>query len=419
VVRLRRGSPPIRDTFFALTDFLDGGRIETLRRLSDSAVVDLLDETLQASVKAHLFADVPVGAFCSGGVDSSIITAMAARQTQNLAIFHADVRGRWSEHDAAAALARHLKLDLHTVAVRDEDFIDRIPDVMAHYEHPFTYHPNCAPLLMVAQLARQTGVKGLLSGEGSDECFLGYPWLGRKRLVDAWERGVHTVRRLASAIPGFGRVLFPLPTSTPMRALAVLSRREMEDDREQVRAAAARFGPDLVSERDCWSLDWMGHHLRTLLHRNDTMGMAASIEARFPFLDHELVAMAVNLPFRHKLRVSPTVFEKAHPFVRDKWIVREVARRYVPPALSQRIKIGFWTTVFQRSNVAAAYFDRSFVGDLLELSDAQMRATVATADQDFLMRLLHLDVWGRCCVRGETGDSARRRLHAHMTVRAE
>jgi asparagine synthase (glutamine-hydrolysing) len=419
MVRYRPGSPLEHESFFRLPQFWNPTRIDELRGMPPMAAVDQLEALLVESVKSHMFADVPVGAFCSGGVDSSLIMAMAARTYTNLAIFHANVKGRWSEYDAAAALARHLRLDLKTVDVNDQDFVDRLPDVMDHYEHPYTYMPNCAPLMMVAQLARESGVKGLLSGEGSDECFLGYPWLGRKRLTDAYERNFRRMRSLVHGIPGVGRLLWPGEGEAHQTVRSLLNRREIEDDRIEARLAAATIGPSRVSERDLWTMDYMGHHLRALLHRNDTMGMSASIEARFPFLDHDVVEMAVNMPVSLKLRFSPGVLEKAHPFVRDKWIVRKIADRYIPKGLSQRIKIGFWTTVFQRLTVREAYFDESWVRNLLELTVKQMRAVHADADQDLMMRLLHLDVWGRVCVEGRSRDRTRQALLPQVTIRPE
>ena len=185
------------------------------------------------------------------------------------------------------------------------------------------------------------------------------------------------------------------------------------------RVSATRRTGSRASERDLWSLDYLGHHLRALLLRNDTMGMSASIEARFPFLDHAVVEMAVNMPTSLKLRFSPTVFEKAHPFVRDKWIVRRVADRYLPRALSQRIKIGFWNTVFQRLVVRPELFDASFARNLFELSTSQMRAVLDEADQELTMRLLHIEVWGRTCVEARPRDEVRQRLLPYITVRPE
>src|SRR4029453_12402581 len=99
---------------------------------------------------------------------------------------HANVVGPWSELAAARQLAQHLKLDLKVVDVQEQHFIDHMPEVMRQYEHPFTYHPNCAPFMMVSRLVRTHGVKGMLSGEGSDELFLGYPWMARERIVNAY-----------------------------------------------------------------------------------------------------------------------------------------------------------------------------------------------------------------------------------------
>lgn len=414
----RAGARPELASFFELPEFWSAEQRKSLSAMSARAVVDRLDELLFDSVRRHMFADVRVGAFCSGGVDSSLLMAMAARQYSDLAIFHANVKGQWSERDAAARLASHLQLDLKTVDVTDDDFVDRIPDVTAHYEHPFTYHPNCAPLMMVSELARDNGVKGLLSGEGSDECFLGYPWLGRKRLVDSYYRAGRRLRRLVHRIPDVGRIAWPHDHDRPETVRDLLNRREIADDRAAVREAAGTARMPITDE-DLWTMDYLGHHLRTLLHRNDTMGMAASIEARFPFLDHDVVSFAANLPASYKLRASASALEKAHPFVRDKWVVRQVADRYVPRDLSQRTKLGFWTTVFKRMCVRDSYFDGSFVASLFELSSAQMRATASDADDELTIRLLLLDAWGRVCVEGRTRDEVRKRIREHTSVRAE
>ncbi len=419
MIRLEAGKEPEWGEFFALTDFWDPAEIDRLRGLSPVATVDRMEELLLESVGAHMFADVPVGAFCSGGVDSSLLMAMAAKHHSDLAIFHANVKGSWSEHHAAAALSKHLKLDLKSVDAEEQDFVDLIPDVMRHYEHPFTYHPNCAPLMMVSHLARDSGVKGLLSGEGSDECFLGYPWLGRKRLMDRYQKAGETLRRLVHKIPAVGTLIWPHEGSSHRTVRALLNRREIEDDRLRTRTVAQAIGRDRISDRDIWTQDYLGHHLRTLLHRNDTMGMSASIEARFPFLDHRVVGMATNMPAKFKLRFSPTVFEKAHPFIRDKWVVRKVADRYIPKGLSQRIKIGFWTTVFQRMDVDPTYFDNSYTREIFGLSKASMHAVLEESDQDLLMRLVHLNVWGRVCVEEGSTEAATAKLNDHVRIRPE
>lgn len=98
---------------------------------------------------------------------------MAGRIHGDLAIFHANVLGDNSELDAASMLAEHLKLDLKSIDTTDEDFISLIPEIIQHYSHPYAYHPNSVPFYKVSQLVRQNEIKAVLSGEGSDECFIG------------------------------------------------------------------------------------------------------------------------------------------------------------------------------------------------------------------------------------------------------
>jgi asparagine synthase (glutamine-hydrolysing) len=413
-----QGRPEISD-FFLLTEFLDSETMTSLSEARPQQIVDRFDEALSESVARHMFADVPVGAFCSGGVDSSLLMAMAAKQYDDLAIFHANVKGQWSEQHAAASLSKHLGLELKSVDVEEQDFVDLLPRVMAHYEHPYTYHPNCAPLMMVAQLARDNGVKGLLSGEGSDECFLGYPWLGRKRLMDRYYGAGRGLRSAVRKLPGLGPLIWPYEGQTADIVKGLLNRREIDDDEALNALAFDQFDHKSKSSETLWTLDYLNHHLRTLLHRNDTMGMTASIEARFPFLDTNVVKLAVNLPAKYKLHYSPFVFEKAHPFMRDKWVVRKVADRYIPKNLSQRIKIGFWTTIFKRLDVSPRIFDGSFVTDLFKISSKQMDAVFEAGDQDLQMRLLHLDIWGRVCFQGEEPEAHVTRLRDMTSIRPE
>jgi asparagine synthase (glutamine-hydrolysing) len=419
MVVLETGRSPSQTSFFSIPEFLDREQIESLDRLKPLQMVDKMEELLLASVSKHMFADAPVGAFCSGGVDSSLLMAMAARIHNNLAIFHANVKGSWSEYHAALALSKHLKLDLKSVDVEDRDFIHELPEVMRHYEHPYTYHPNCAPLLLVSKLVRENRVKGMLSGEGSDECFLGYPWFARQRIVDTYYRCGAQLRTQVHKVPAVGKILWPYRGTGNETVKTLFNRCEINADEKQSRAFAASIFPNGTPTGTLQSLDYLNYHLRTLLHRNDCLGMAASIEARFPFLDNPLVATAVNMPDRFKLRFEPTVLEKAHPFYRDKWVVRKVADRYIPRKLSRRIKIGFWTTVFHRMRVAPKYFENSFTSELFETSREQINAIGELADQELGMRLLHLDIWGDVCLRDHSDQQVLEKLNKHVRVAAE
>jgi asparagine synthase (glutamine-hydrolysing) len=418
-ITLKRGGRPQRETFFRLSDFWDREEMMASDSLSPRQTVDRLEKVLYESVKSQMFADSRVGAFCSGGVDSSLLVAMASKMHNNLAIFHANVLGPWSEYHAARDLSKHLKLDLNVVEVSEQDFVSRLPDAMRQYEHPYTYHPNCVPFMMVARLVREHKVKGMLSGEGSDELFLGYPWFGRQRIVNAYYAQGARLRNLVHRIPSVGKIIWPENGHNLHVVQKLLNRGEVSGDERRTREAAQRLLPIQLDSKQMTSLDYMNYHLRTLLHRNDCLGMEASIEARFPFLDHTVARTAINTPSRYKLRFSPKVFEKAHPFVRDKWAVREVANRWIPRGLSQRIKIGFWTTVFQRMQVPESYFQNSFVRDLLELSSEETQDLVGQANQDLRMRLLHLDVWAHVCLQGQPLEQSSDKLGEHIRIRKE
>ena len=366
VIRLKIGSPPKIEQFVDLPRMLHCSKVEMLEKLSSEQAIDLVDELLLQSVKSMLFADAAVGALCSGGVDSSLLMAMAAKTHNNLAIFHADVVGPQSEFEAAEQLAKHLKLDLLTVQVRDQDFIDMTPEVLYHYEQPFSGHPHSVPFLMVARLVQRHGVKGVLTGEGSDECFLGYSYIAHEPFWESYHRQLARVQQIVGRIPVIGQYLWDTKNSIPGLVPDMLGQFESTMD--------CRYSRELYSQRlgrkvdrNVRTLDLLGNHLRTLLHRNDTMGMGASIEARFPFLDEQLIETAINLPYRHKIRFSPTVWERDHPFLRDKWVLRRVADRYLPKILSQRKKLGFEVSAFGRMQINKKFFKRAFVTDFFKL----------------------------------------------------
>lgn len=415
----RAGSPLQAATFARLEDFMQPEALEHYGRQTPDQVVDHVDELLGRSVESHLLADVPVGAFCSGGVDSSLLMAMAARRHGNLAIFHANVKGRWSEYGAAAALAKHLKLEMRAVDVEEQDFLDFTPRAIAHFEQPFADRPNCVPMMLVAELARDSGVKGLLSGEGSDECFLGYPWLGRKRIVDAYNRVGHRLGTLVRRIPGLGDLLWPATDTSATFARDLMTGREVATDNDRIRGAVASMRPQGAGNAQLWTLEYLHHHLRILLHRNDTMGMVGSIESRFPFLDHSVVRAAVNMPLAFKLRRDLTVLDKAHPFLRDKWVVRQVADRYMPSQLSQRNKFGFWTTVFDRTRIDPVFFHSSWISNFLGLTNAQFDTAFSEMPPRMHLRLLHLDLWGRICIEAEPQEASVERLRNHARILPE
>lgn len=421
VLKLRRGGTPEYDRFFALQEFWDATQAEELQCLKPKQIVDWVDKALQKSVKQQLFADAPVGALCSGGVDSSLIMAMAAKYHNNLAIFHANVAGPNSEYEAASALAKHLKLDLKAVEVRDHDILDQLPMVTAHYAHPITHMPHSIPLAMVSQLVRENGVKAVLSGEGSDECFLGYRWLAPN--IRHWRRYLkHSVGGLLRPIRRRLHVrnaqtwrnpeIFT-PVSNAF-VTGLQTRFEVDVELESIRDQLMGANGDKALNGHVKSLELLHYNLRSLLNRNDLMGMAASVESRFPFLDSQLVQLAVNIPYHYKIRFSPTSFDRNHYFYQDKWVIRQTAERYLPKALSHRPKWPFRVDAFQRMQVPSSFFEQASVIDFFGLSSKALQHFNDKAPRDLKLKLMHLDVWIDLFLNHRSQSEIATKLRAHI-----
>lgn len=403
------------EPFFKINDFVNHRELPEPRHFNTAeAAVNALDDLLQESVSDHMISDVPVGALCSGGLDSSLLMALACRTHDDLAIFHADVVGKHSERGAAEDLARHLGLDLVAIEIDDDKYLELIAETLLHYEYPFTYHPNSVPFLAVSKLVKENGIKAILSGEGADECFLGYSSIPTRSMILKYQKVKDTVGSLIGGIPGFGEVLCrPRQHASFLNSIASgfetgIENREIFDFQKENGAGSTR------------TQKLLGSHLRTLLHRNDRLGMAASIEARFPYLDNRVVEYAVNLPDRYKVHFSwSAANERRHPFVFTKWVLRKVGERYIPAHLANRRKRGFPTSVFERMSIKNSYFMHSWIKDSLTLSNKQLNYMVSTISPRNAVRLYLLDCWARIHVLNENIDGIQNEIKENVVIRPE
>ena len=400
------------ETFFHLTDFLDHDYSDYLSKRKTNLLIDDMDELLSGSVKKHMISDVPVGALCSGGVDSSILLAMAHKLNADIQIFHSNVTGPHSELHAAEALAKHLGLDLKVVNVSDEHFIQNIPEVMQNYAMPFIYHPNSIPFLMVTKLVQQHKVKAILTGEGADESYLGYSHIPTENIFSAIHKLTHKTSGLIQNIPLFGEKLIPNSNNLSKSAQYIFGGFEKAHETDIISRATKGF-----NKHSDKTLNYLGYHLRTLLHRNDTMGMAASIEARFPFLDNELIKFAVNLPYKYKIKKTIHAYKEfKHPFVRSKWILRQIADRYLPKELSQRTKRGFPTNAFERMKINNKYFVNSYIAELFSIPENRLQNLLEGSNNGLKLRLLQLNVWGELYFNSTSTDKLSAQLSSNITV---
>jgi asparagine synthase (glutamine-hydrolysing) len=310
-----------------------------------------LRELLEASVAAQAVADVPVGVFLSGGLDSTGIAALLARAAPGRVAsfsvgFEDDAAGQ--DRTFAALASRAIGTDHHELVVSADEVARLLPTIIAHLEEP-VLDPAQLPTWLLARFARER-VTVALSGEGADELFGGYRrHLFQERL--GWMRAVPGLGPAASAgrsigiLPHrVGQALTAIGTKDPVRnhlewsqVVAHTLLRELFDEdvlRQFDRDAELAFAPYFESEPDALSSrlradqsEWLPHDL---LAKVDRSSMAFSLEARVPYLSNAIVRFASSLPDDLKIKGRTT-----------KRVLRSALRDLVPPEILTRRKQGF------------------------------------------------------------------------------
>jgi asparagine synthase (glutamine-hydrolysing) len=400
-----------------------------LERLDDAALVERFRALLQESVRLRLMADVPLGMFLSGGIDSSAVAALMAREVdrpvQTFSVACAE--RNFSELAYARQVARSIGAIGHEIVITDVDFFGALPRLIWHEDEPIA-HPSSVPLHFVAALARHH-VKVVLTGEGSDELLAGYGkyWRGlvNWRAGRAYERVVPQALRAAVAsavVPrlpaGVGRLARRSFLASPPRPAEMFldhfAAMPMHQQRRLLqRAAVAGADPYAPSLQYFYRADGRSGLLERLLYmdvktylvellmKQDQMSMSMSIESRVPFLDHVLVAFVSRLPSRLKLHRLTT-----------KRILREAVRELVPRGVRTRRKMGFpvpfgaWVRGRWYDTVRDVLLDRrarergviepTAVTRLLE---DHARGRLAAGDA--IWALVNLELWYRTFVDGD------------------
>jgi asparagine synthase (glutamine-hydrolysing) len=326
------------------------------RRRRPEEYVDRLEALVRESIGLRMMSDVPYGAFLSGGVDSSLnVALMVELADRPVSTFSVAIAGDAASDELAfaRAVAERYGTRHHEIVIKDDDFIDYLPELVWHQDEPLA-DPVCVPLHAVADEARRSGTKVVQVGEGSDELFAGYT--SYAFFADFYRR----VWRPYQVLPrGLRRVLAGSAASFMRQDRADVLDRAGRDGELYWGGAIAFYDAHkraLVGDDDGGSrvvrslyadvdrafpradqLDRMiGIELRQrlpelLLMRVDKVTMGSSIEARVPYLDHKLVEFALAIPGQVKYRDGVT-----------KWVLKRVAERAgLPRELIYRPKRGF------------------------------------------------------------------------------
>jgi asparagine synthase (glutamine-hydrolysing) len=395
---IQEGRVGVPQRYYAVETEVSAATYERLERQSPDEVVSELEGLFLTGVQERLVADVPVGVLCSGGVDSSLVTALCARYRKDVAAFHVSVAGHaeMDELKYARRVTESLGIELFTCALDTANFCANLPRAVYHSDLPLT-HPNSVAYLLVSELARRNGTIVLMSGEAADELFGGS--MHRYRRYSQYLRGKRWLDRLppklrqiislvghtsngvvATELPAYGNGL--------ARGLAMLDGFAREELR--LRCVEAYNFVANSTERAVLGamLADLTNFLSPLLRRLDRMSMAASVECRVPFLDHRLVRTAVNLPLSYRLRGSV-----------DKWILKEIAARHLPRDIVYRKKMGFPLPLNEYLAPLATkeVFQNGFCLEYLEMHQHGVNTAISRWKEDVesFFTLLTLEIWGR------------------------
>jgi asparagine synthase (glutamine-hydrolysing) len=371
VLRVPAGSTPgeaAPKAFWSARDVVQAGGDAPLQ-LDDAEAVERLDALLRDAVKMQMASDVPLGAFLSGGVDSSLVVALMQQQSSRpVRTFTIGFEeARYDEATYAREVAAHLGTDHTEWYVSADDAIATLRELPTHYDEPFA-DSSQIPTLLVSRLAKQH-VTVSLSGDGGDELFAGYNrhvlgerlWrrlrpiprpmrqLAARAITavrpDVWERSIAATGLLRSRQISSKRIGANLHKLAEVLGVADADGVYTQlvshwKDPERVVIGGSE-PPSLIRDEGAWArtrsftermmyLDLVTYLPDDILVKVDRASMAVGLEARVPLLDPRVVEFAWQLPLHQKLRDG-----------RGKWALREVLYRYVPRAMIDRPKWGF------------------------------------------------------------------------------
>ena len=336
--------------YWSLPQPRDGNGINSAQR---GEKIEAVSEALGEAVRQALISDVPLGAFLSGGLDSSLIVALMRRHSNaNVKTFSIGFEGdeSFDETRYAQQVAEHLQTD-HTAFTVKPQALDLLPLLTWHHDQPFA-DSSAIPTYLVSNLTRKH-VTVALTGDGGDELFAGYERFYAMKLInqlDALPRPLWgSLAQLLDRVPegtGYYNAIkrtrrFVKSAGRP-KALAYFDFIRLFNDRWSTQLLAGLQGDiagrrfvkgadgDDVSLPDLLRINMATYLPDDLLIKTDRSSMAVSLETRAPFLDHWLVELAATIPFNLKIRGSTT-----------KYLLKQVARDFLPSEIIHRPKHGF------------------------------------------------------------------------------
>ncbi len=360
------GKLPDVKSYWSLKDVVEHGEQNPITGLNENELVNELEIRLKSAVKSCMVSDVPIGAFLSGGIDSSLVVALMQKQSVNpiktFSMGFSEVG--YDESIQARAVAEHLKTDHTEMIVSSADAMATIPLLADIYDEPFA-DSSQIPTYLVSKLAK-TKVKVALSGDGADELFCGYNrhvysyniseranklpssirmFLGNILLGVSPEKWDTIYKTLSKYIPvnyqlrlagekihKIGRVLnmesddelYRSLTSTWFNSKIVINHNTVNNRVED------EVMKNLTATKKMLYNDTVKYLSDDVLVKVDRASMAVSLESRVPYLNHNLIDFAWQIPIKYKIQNN-----------QGKYLLRQVLYKHVPEELVNRPKMGF------------------------------------------------------------------------------
>ena len=322
----------------------------TLEKKSEAELLDELDAIIDKSIQLRMVSNVPVGAFLSGGIDSSLVVAyMKKHATGTVKTFTIGFEdGEFDESRHAQAVANHLNTEHICEQLSPNDLLALMPEYLAEYDEPF-FDYSAFPVMAVSRLARRH-VTVSLSGDGGDEAFGGYHYYRIAQTLSMLQKWPRVLRKgmskLVGSLPGhkFSLLAGALSANSNTETFAFM-RSVIKDFtlvmtpelREETKSLTSLFEEQraampnsLTAAEAAMRLDIVYTLPDDYLQKVDVGSMAFSLEAREPLLDHSILEWAAKLPIKWKIRGGV-----------NKYLLRQLAYRYVPKEILDRPKMGF------------------------------------------------------------------------------
>lgn len=317
---------------------------------SEDSILDEMDAIITKSVRQRMVSDVPLGAFLSGGIDSSLMVAIMSKlHSRPIKTFTIGFEERdYDESSDAEAVAKYLKTDHHCEHLKVNDLLELVPTFLENYDEPF-FDSAAFPTLAVSRLARKH-VTVSITGDGGDELFGGYHYYKISKALNPFFSMPKFVRMTLSGaigmIPKHKAQLLSaaLKQTTSAKAFA-FSRSIAKDFRniipsdvlsqtqslgELFELTSAGFPPKLHASEEGMRLDALYTLNDDYLQKTDVASMAYSLESRAPILAREVVEWSMKLPVKWKVQGAS-----------NKYLLRKLAYRYIPKEILDRPKRGF------------------------------------------------------------------------------